>query len=44
MRKLMPLFVVLVLGAGLLGCFVKNRTARVSADQTPSGSSRSELD
>src|SRR3984893_7529117 len=44
MRKLMSLFVVLVLGAGLLGCFVKNRTARVSADQTPSGSSRPELE
>jgi len=44
MRKLMSLFVVLVLGAELLGCFVKNRTARVSADQTPSGSSRPELD
>jgi glyoxylase-like metal-dependent hydrolase (beta-lactamase superfamily II) len=36
--------VVLVLGAGLLACSEKNRMVRTSADQTPSGSSRPELD
>ena len=44
MRKLISLFVVLLLGAGLLAFFEKNRTGRVSADQTQSGSSRPELE
>src|SRR5260370_41426670 len=44
MRKPISLLVVLVLGAGLLACFGKNRTVRVSADQTQSGSSRPELE
>src|SRR5260370_4814819 len=44
MRKLILLFVVLVLGAGLLACFEKNRPIRVSAGPTQSGSSRPELD
>jgi len=44
MRKLIPLLMVLALGAGLLACFGKNRTVRTSADQTQSGSSRPELD
>jgi len=44
MRKLISLFVVLLLGAGLLAFFGKNRTGRVSADQTRSGSSRPELE
>src|SRR6266446_1896453 len=43
MRKVISLFVVLVLGAGLLACFGKNRTGRVT-DQTQSGSSRPELE
>jgi glyoxylase-like metal-dependent hydrolase (beta-lactamase superfamily II) len=44
MRKLISLFVMLVLGAGLLACFGNNRTVRVGADQTQSGSSRPELE
>jgi glyoxylase-like metal-dependent hydrolase (beta-lactamase superfamily II) len=44
MRKLISLFVVLVLGAGLLARFGKNRAVRVSGDQTRSGSSRPELE
>src|SRR5216684_99616 len=43
-RKLISLFLVLMLGAGLLACFGKNRAVRVSADQTQSGSSRPELE
>ena len=44
MRKLISLLVVLELGAGLLACFGKSRTLRVSADQTQAGSSRPELE
>src|SRR5712692_3576105 len=44
MRKLISLLVVLVLGAGLLAYFGKNRPTRVSADQTQSVSSRPELE
>src|SRR6266481_4546489 len=44
MRKLIFLFAVLVLGAGLLACFGKRRTVRVSADQIQGGSSRPELE
>src|SRR5712692_6034362 len=44
MRKPISLLVVLMLGAGLLAWFGKNRTVRVSADQTQSGSSRPELE
>jgi glyoxylase-like metal-dependent hydrolase (beta-lactamase superfamily II) len=44
MRKLISLFVVLVLGAGFLACSGKNRTTRVRANQTQSGSSRPELE
>src|SRR5260221_10237562 len=44
MRKLISLLVVLVLGAGLLAYFRKNRPTRVSADQTQSVSSRPELE
>src|SRR5216683_2022388 len=44
MRKPISLLVVLVLGAGLLACFGKNRTVRVSADQNQSGASRPELE
>jgi glyoxylase-like metal-dependent hydrolase (beta-lactamase superfamily II) len=44
MRKLSFLLVALVLGAGLLACFGNNRTVRVSAGQTQSGSSRPELE
>jgi glyoxylase-like metal-dependent hydrolase (beta-lactamase superfamily II) len=44
MRKLISLSVVLVLGAGLLAYFAKNRPTRVSADQTQSVSSRPELE
>src|SRR6267143_3839355 len=44
MRKLISLFVVLLLGAGLLACLGKNKTVRVRADQTQSGSSRPELE
>src|SRR5882672_5297382 len=44
MRKLISLLLVLVLGAGLLAYFGKNRPTRVSADQTQSVSSRPELE
>jgi len=44
MRKLISLFVVLVIGAGLLAWFEKDRTVRVRANQTQSGSSRPELE
>jgi glyoxylase-like metal-dependent hydrolase (beta-lactamase superfamily II) len=44
MRKLISLFLVLMLGAGLLACFGKNRAVRVGADQTQSASSRPELE
>src|SRR5216683_8290473 len=44
MRKPISLLVVLVLGAGLLAYFGKNRPTRVSADQTQSVSSRPELE
>jgi glyoxylase-like metal-dependent hydrolase (beta-lactamase superfamily II) len=44
MRKLIFLFAVLVLGAGLLACSGKSRTVRVSADQIQGGSSRPELE
>ena len=44
MQKLILLFAVLVVGAGLLACFAINRSARGSVDQTQSRSSRPELD
>ena len=44
MRKLIFLFAVLVLGAGLLACSGKSRTVRVSAGQIQGGSSRPELE
>ncbi len=44
MRKFISLLVVLVLGAGLLAYFGKNRPTRVSAGQTQSVSSRPELE
>ncbi len=44
MQKLIFLFAVLVVGAGLLACFPIDRTVRGSVDQTQSGSSRPELE
>jgi len=44
MRKLIFLFLVLVLGAGVLASFRKYGTARVSANQIQGGSSRPELE
>src|SRR5258707_7066360 len=44
MQKLIFLFAVLVVGAGLLACFPIDRTVRGSVDNTQSGSSRPELD
>ncbi len=44
MQKLIFLFAVLVVGAGLLACFAIDRTVRGSVDQTQSGSSRPELE
>jgi glyoxylase-like metal-dependent hydrolase (beta-lactamase superfamily II) len=44
MQKLILLFAVLVVGAGLLACFAINRSVRGSVDQTQSGSSRPDLD
>jgi glyoxylase-like metal-dependent hydrolase (beta-lactamase superfamily II) len=41
---LISLFVVLVLGAGLLTCFGKNNTVGGGLDQTQSGASRPELE
>jgi len=44
MQKLIFLFAVLVVGAGLLACFPIDRTVRGSVDHTRSGSSRPELE
>ena len=44
MRMLISLFVVVVVGAGLLVCFGKSSAVGGSVDQTPSGASRPELE